>query len=507
LPGEITLDADRLAHVTTRVPGTVREVYGRLGDTVTAGEPLAVLDSVAMGDAIVAYLTRRLEARASEVAIGVERAGVDVAKLEESTRKAAVDVAREALAVVRQNLSIAEDAASSARVALERQKEVTANTTQLLTALAESASADALDVLITGKDAGSNRAALLVAHADLAAAEVELERELLLREEGISSASEVVAAHRAARNARSTFDTARDEASYGVGSALRAAEQEFGSARQDASAARQASRVAGHAIRTDEQAFSMAEQAVREAEQAVRVAELSLLTAEANATGAARALHVLGLSDEEIAALPETAPDHADLTRFVLRAPFGGTLVHKHIAVGEYVEPGADLYQVADMGSVWVNLTVYQKDLPYVSVGQDVVISAGHMVESARGVVSYVSPTVDEATRTAMARIVLDNEAGAWRPGLFVTGAVAVSEESVGLLIPRDALQTFEDRLSVFVLTDEGFEPHPVATGRANDTHVEVVSGLSAGARYAATGAFTLKAQLAKGSFGDGHNH
>jgi membrane fusion protein, heavy metal efflux system len=507
LPGEITLDGDRLAHVTARVSGTVREVVAHLGDTVSAGEPLAVLDSVAMGDAIVAYLNRHLEVQAASAAIDVAKAGVDVAELEEATRKAAVDVAREELTVVGQSLSVTEEAASAARAVLSRQGEVTSNTTVLLDALAENVTGEKLDTLIAGKDAGSNRGALLVAHADLVAADVELERELLLHEEGISSASEVVVARQAARNAQATFDTARDEASYGVGSALRAAEQELRSAEQDARAARQASRVASHAIRTDEQAFHMAEQAVREAGQVVRVAELSLLTAQANATGAERALHVLGLSDEEITHLSDRAQDHANLTRFVLRAPFDGTVVRKHIAVGEYVEPGADLYQVADMRSVWVNLTVYQKDLPFVSVGRHARISVGHMVESAHGVVSYVSPTVDEATRTALARVVLDNEAGIWRPGLFVTGSVAVSDEAVGLLIPRAALQTFEDRLSVFVLTDEGFEPHPVATGRANDTHVEVVSGLEAGDRYAATGAFTLKAQLAKASFGDGHNH
>jgi cobalt-zinc-cadmium efflux system membrane fusion protein len=507
LPGEITLDEDRLAHVTPRVAGTVREVYGHLGDHVSAGDPMAVLDSAEMGAAIVAYLSRELEVQAATSAVDIAKAGVDIAISDESTRQAAVDVAQTDLGVARDGLGVTEDATSLARAALERQATVTSNTTALLAALGERLSVEELDERLTGKDTGANRATLLVAYADLLATETELERETALHEQGISSASEVVAARQARRNARSTYEAARDEVAYEVGASLLAERQQVKSAEQDAATSRQVIRTAEQTVRGMEQALLQAEQAVREAEQAVRIAELGVLTAEANAKGAERALHVLGMTDEEIATIHESGDHETDLTRFVLRAPFDGTVVQKHIAIGEYVEPGADLYQVADLSSVWVNLTVYQKDLPYVDVGQDTLISAGHTVESARGVISYISPTVDKATRTARARVVLSNEHGVWRPGLFVTGAVLTSESDVASLVPRTALQTYEGKLSVFVLTPEGFEPHPVVTGRANDTHVEVVSGLPRGSQYAATGAFTLKAQLAKGGFGDGHAH
>ena len=64
-----------------------------------------------------------------------------------------------------------------------------------------------------------------------------------------------------------------------------------------------------------------------------------------------------------------------------------------------------------------------------------------------------------------------------------------------------------EGETSVFIETEEGFEPHSVHVGRANETHVEITAGLKPGQRYVAAGAFTLKAQLAKGSFGDAHGH
>jgi cobalt-zinc-cadmium efflux system membrane fusion protein len=123
------------------------------------------------------------------------------------------------------------------------------------------------------------------------------------------------------------------------------------------------------------------------------------------------------------------------------------------------------------------------------------------------GKISYIGPLVGEQSRTATARVVLPNREGQLRPGLFVTAKVAVGAVPVPILAPKSALQTMEDRTVVFVEDEHGFEPKPVVTGRSNGTHVEITGGLEPGERFVSAGAFTLKAQLAKGSFGDGHNH
>jgi len=184
-----------------------------------------------------------------------------------------------------------------------------------------------------------------------------------------------------------------------------------------------------------------------------------------------------------------------------------GTVVEKHATVGEVVKDDAEIYQVADLNTVWLNLTVYQKDLSAIRVGQPVTVSVGTGMSDVKGTISYISPTVDEHTRTARARAVLSNRDGALRPGLFVTADVVVSTHNVPVLVPRTALQTIDDQVSVFVKTSEGFQPKSVITGRSNDTNAEIISGLAAGQQYVAKGAFTLKAQLSKGAFGDGHNH
>jgi cobalt-zinc-cadmium efflux system membrane fusion protein len=134
-------------------------------------------------------------------------------------------------------------------------------------------------------------------------------------------------------------------------------------------------------------------------------------------------------------------------------------------------------------------------------------LELGHGIPAVEGTIAWVGPQVDEGTRTAKARLELSNPDGSLRPGLFVTARVAIGSSAAGIVVPKSALQTFENRTVLFVRTDEGFEPMPVEVGRQNGDAVEILTGLAAGQTYVSQGAFTLKAQLSKGAFGDGHNH
>ncbi|MCL5884843.1 MAG: efflux RND transporter periplasmic adaptor subunit [Deltaproteobacteria bacterium] len=235
-----------------------------------------------------------------------------------------------------------------------------------------------------------------------------------------------------------------------------------------------------------------------QAKQALAEARIEFRSAE-------QKLHALGFSDAYMSKLP-SHPDES-YTRYEIVAPFEGTVIEKHVALGEAHKEDADLFRIADLSSVWVNLGVYQKDIPSVRVGQPVVISAGHGIPDMTGEISYVGPLVGEQTRTATARVVLPNRGGQLRPGLFVTGSVTLSTVPVPILVSKTALLTIDEKTVVFVEDADGFEARAVTIGRSNGTHMEITSGLKSGQKYVSAGAFTLKAQLAKGSFGDGHNH
>ncbi len=235
-----------------------------------------------------------------------------------------------------------------------------------------------------------------------------------------------------------------------------------------------------------------------EARQLLAEAKIKLRSAE-------QKLHTLGFSDEYM----EQLPAHPDIafTRYEITAPFKGTVIEKHIALGEAVKDDSKVFVVADLRSVWIDLDIYQKDLSFVRKGQVVIVSAGHGLPDVKSRISYVGPLVGEETRTALARVVLPNTGGRWRPGLFVTALVATSEVKMPLVVPKAAIQMVEGRDSVFVWTKEGFEPRFVKTGKEDKLQIEITAGLKPGERYVMKGAFTLKAQASKGAFESGHSH
>lgn len=187
------------------------------------------------------------------------------------------------------------------------------------------------------------------------------------------------------------------------------------------------------------------------------------------------------------------------LAPYELKTLLEGTVIEKHLTRGEAVNRDTPTFVVADLSTVWVELSVYQQDMGQVRVGSPVRVTVAHGLPQAEGMISYVTPTIDEASRTATARVVLPNTDGVWRPGMFVTARVLEAAE-VPVLVPTTALQTVEQRSVVFVETDEGFEARPVTLGRRGETHAEIVAGLSPGERYAASNSFLLKAELGKGA-------
>lgn len=231
------------------------------------------------------------------------------------------------------------------------------------------------------------------------------------------------------------------------------------------------------------------ERAVLEARNDYREAEITLREAET-------ALHALGQSHERIDRIEKLR--HGELNQYRLVAPLDGVVTQRRLTIGEVVGPTGDEAPlvVADLSTVWVNLTVYQRDLPHVRTGQRVAIEFGHDMPDGRGKISFVSPALEKETRTAFARIVLPNPERHWRPGLFVDGVIETGHERAAVVVPASAVTGMDGRHVVFVETEEGLEARSVRLGRATEQQVEIVDGLQPGERYAATNVLALKAQL-----------
>ena len=210
-------------------------------------------------------------------------------------------------------------------------------------------------------------------------------------------------------------------------------------------------------------------------------------------------------------AMAEMLDDESDetITQYEIRSPMDGIVVEKHIALGESLDANADIFTIVDMDSVWVNLTVYIKHLSAIHKGQTVVLRSDHNGAQVRGAVVMITPFAEESTRSATARVILDNRDARWMPGTFVTGFVGTSEDSLQVVIPRDALQQIEGSDVVFVEYEDGFEATAVTTGRTDREHVEILAGLSPGTPYVTAGAFELKATIVTRNLGShaGHGH
>ena len=193
------------------------------------------------------------------------------------------------------------------------------------------------------------------------------------------------------------------------------------------------------------------------------------------------------------------------LQSYEVRSQIAGTVIKKHVTPGEFVAEDEDVYVVADLSTVWVDLNVYRQDFGRLKIGQPVTIDAGEGIEPATSAISYISPFGAPNTQTMLARVELPNPTGEWRPGLFVTAEVIVDEATVPVAVRRPGLQRFRDWDVVFGKHGDVFEILPLELGRRDDHWVEVLSGIEAGQPYVAANSFIVKAELGKA--GASHDH
>jgi len=215
-------------------------------------------------------------------------------------------------------------------------------------------------------------------------------------------------------------------------------------------------------------------------------------------------LHALGIGSSLLDQIAKS-PD-ADLTRFTLLAPMSGIIVERHLVQGEAVPSDREAFIIADVSTVWVNISIYSRDLERVFAGQKVTIRSETGL-TAEGKIEHVTPSVSEQTRTATARVLLKTPAQRFRPGMFVNATIDVAATRAAIRIPNSALQTEDGMRVLFVGKDGIFRPRRVKIGQQNELFAEVLDGLEPGEIIATQGAFVIKSQLSKESFGDGHNH
>lgn len=247
-------------------------------------------------------------------------------------------------------------------------------------------------------------------------------------------------------------------------------------------------------------------------EQDVNSAQMVFEQHRADLKASEQTLHVLGLTEADLAAMRE--PVHgADAGRLPVRAPAAGTIIEKHAVAGEMAEPGKDLMLLSDLTTVWVWANVYSRDLAPLlaaekrgAVPVEIVVAAfpGRQFE---GTLDYVGATMDERTRTVKVRATVKNPTMELRPGMFCEAFLALGngQDKEVLAVPRTAVLSDEGKTFVFKQwKDDFFIRQEVRKGREFAGMAEILAGLQAGDIVASEGAFLLKSDVLREKMGAG---
>jgi cobalt-zinc-cadmium efflux system membrane fusion protein len=258
------------------------------------------------------------------------------------------------------------------------------------------------------------------------------------------------------------------------------------------------------------------EKALEEREFLRREAEFEKLSTEVGGLGAI--LHSYGLDHEQTEKLIEKCasrkPDDdlcelADPNLPVL-SPLSGIIIFRDVIVGEHVEPNKILFTASDLRTLWALLDAYEKDLPYISKDSQVTIhSSLYPDKEFTGKITYISNTIDEKLRTIKIRVEVKNDDGLLKPNMYIQGIV--ENKAVGqnlLAVPEEAVQTLNGEKIVFILEDKDiFAAQHVELGKKIGNKRIIAKGLEEGQKIVIRGAFSLKAELNKGTFGHAHVH
>ncbi len=213
------------------------------------------------------------------------------------------------------------------------------------------------------------------------------------------------------------------------------------------------------------------------------------------ADSALRRLRNWEISDEELRALQREGKPRQ---RLVYRSPVSGVVLQKPSVQGMRFMPGEVLFEVADLSSVWMLAEVFEQDLRFARIGQDVKVHIASYPDRALvGKVVFVYPTIDPGTRTARVRVELANPGALLKPAMYGNVEFAAGHpRGKALAVPDSAVLDSGKRQAVLVSRGEGlFEPRTVKLGMRAEGYTEVTEGLQAGEEVVVRANFLIDAE------------
>lgn len=200
-----------------------------------------------------------------------------------------------------------------------------------------------------------------------------------------------------------------------------------------------------------------------------------------------------GIQPHQIRELEKTGTTSRTLD---LHSDVAGYVVQKMVNEGQRVMPTDTLFDVADLSRVWVIADLYESDLPLVKVGTEVAVTVPYLPgRTWQGPVSWISPTVDDKTRTVKLRVEVDNADGQLKPDMYADVQLRAAL-GMGVLVPDTAIVHTGERNLVFVEQAEGrLMPREVQVGAKTEHGTQILSGLQAAERVVTSANFLLDSE------------
>jgi cobalt-zinc-cadmium efflux system membrane fusion protein len=226
------------------------------------------------------------------------------------------------------------------------------------------------------------------------------------------------------------------------------------------------------------------------AEQNLEQAESAEVQASGDIASAQAALKVMGITDPD--ALVKAPPSF----EVPVRAPISGEVVEQDVSAGQLIQPGTtQCFMISDVSSVWVLVNVYQKDLPYVRVGDTVVIQTDTYPDAFHGRISYVAASLDPNTRTLQARIETNNPGEKLKKDMYVSVTVNAGAIPNAIALPDAAvLRDSENQPFVYAAAGSNqFGRRSVTLGESLNGQTQITGGLKAGDQVIGNGSLFLQ--------------
>jgi Cu(I)/Ag(I) efflux system membrane fusion protein/cobalt-zinc-cadmium efflux system membrane fusion protein len=178
--------------------------------------------------------------------------------------------------------------------------------------------------------------------------------------------------------------------------------------------------------------------------------------------------------------------------------PATGIVLKKNAYLGHLVKAGQHQFEIADLSNVWVDVEVYEYELPWVRNGMEASMELSYVPgKKFKGRVLYIYPYLSEKTRTARLRLEFDNDNFELKPDMYANIYLKTALDEQSLVIPQEAVIDSGIRKVAFVSKGEGrFEPRQIELGmEVNGNDYQVLSGLSEGERVVTSAQFMLDSE------------